>query len=322
MINDLVTELGKEQQEDTDKKQYCLAELDKSEDKKKGLDLDIGDLDKAIADAEETIAQLKSEIEALEDGIKALDKAVAEATEQRKEEHDDFVELMAQDSAAKELILMAKNRMQKFYNPKLYKPPPKRELSEEDRITVNMGGTLAPTDAPGGIAGTGIALADVREAPPPPPESFGPYAKKSEESNGVLTMMDMLIKDLDKEMTVAQAEEKDAQEDYEKMMSDSADKRAEDSKTLTEREGALADLEAELASLKDGLAGTQKELGALMEYIASLHAECDWLLKFFDARKEARASEIDALGRAKAVLSGADYSLLQRARARKLLRGQ
>merc|ERR1719428_433634 len=122
--------------------------------------------------------------------------------------------------------------MQKFYNPKLYKPPPKRELSEEDRITLNMGGTLAPTDAPGGIAGTGIALAAVREAPPPPPESFGPYAKKSEESNGVLTMMDMLVKELDKEMT-------DAQEDYEKFMADSAEKRAEDSKTLTDKEGAL-----------------------------------------------------------------------------------
>merc|ERR1719502_2288309 len=67
MIDDLVVELGKEQQADTDKKQYCLAELDSAEDKHKELDLDIGDLDKAIADAEETIAQLTSEIEALED---------------------------------------------------------------------------------------------------------------------------------------------------------------------------------------------------------------------------------------------------------------
>jgi hypothetical protein len=36
----------------------------------------------------------------------------------------------------------------------------------------------------------------------------------------------MLVKDLDKEMTVAEAEEKDAQGDYEKAMKDSADKRA------------------------------------------------------------------------------------------------
>merc|ERR1711939_755723 len=145
-------------------------------------ELSVSDLAKAIADAKESIATLKEEIEALSDGIKALDKQVAEATEQRKEEHADSVETLTNDNAAKELIGMAKNRMNKFYNPKLYKPPPKRELSEEERITVNMGGTLAPTAAPGGIAGTGIGLAQV--APPPPPEANLAYKKSGEDSNG------------------------------------------------------------------------------------------------------------------------------------------
>merc|ERR1719460_2363428 len=227
MIDNLVVELGKEQQMDTEKKQYCLSELDKSEDKKKGLDLDIGDLEKAIADAEETIAQLASEIEALEDGIKKLDRQVAEATEQRKEEHDDFVATLAQNTAAKEVLEFAKNRLNKFYNPKLYKPPPKRELSEEDRIVVNMGGTLAPTAAPGGIAGTGIAMSQV--APPPPPEANLAFKKSSQGSNGVIAMIDLLIADLDKDNQIMEVEEKDAQADYEVFMSDSAEKRALDS---------------------------------------------------------------------------------------------
>merc|ERR1719456_1441644 len=154
MIDDLVVDLKAEQGVDNDKKKYCLAEFDKAEDKKKELDLDISDLNKAIADAEESIATLKSEIAALQDGIKKLDKSVAEATATRKEEHDDYVETLAANTAAKDLLGFAKNRLNKFYNPKLYKAPPKRELSEEDRITVNMGGTLAPTAAPGGIAGT------------------------------------------------------------------------------------------------------------------------------------------------------------------------
>merc|ERR1712187_1047150 len=85
------------------------------------------------------------------------------ATEQRKEENKEYTELMANDAAAKELLGFARNRLNKFYNPKLYKAPPKRVLSEEDRITVNMGGTLAPTAAPGGIAGTGVAFADVSQ---------------------------------------------------------------------------------------------------------------------------------------------------------------
>merc|ERR1719149_295767 len=124
-------------------------------------------------------------------------------------------------------------------------------------------------------------------------------------------MIDLLVKDLDKEMTVAKAEEKDAQGDYEQMMSDSKTKRAEDSKSLADKEGALADMQAALQTATSDKASTTKELGATLQYIQSLHNECDWLLQYFEVRKEARTSEIDALGKAKAVLSGADFSLVQ-----------
>merc|ERR1719326_1925365 len=109
----------------------------------------IADLEKEIDDTKESIATLTDEIAALKTGIEELDKMVADATYNRKEENEDYQSLMASDSAAKELIGMAKNRMNKFYNPSLYKAPPKRVLTEEERITLNMGGTLAPTDAPG-----------------------------------------------------------------------------------------------------------------------------------------------------------------------------
>merc|ERR1711976_908338 len=107
---------------------------------------------------------------------------------------------MAENTAAIDLIGVAKNRLNKFYNPKLYVPPPKRELSEEDRIAVSFGGTAPPTPAPGGIAGTGVAVfsqvagrrAQLTDAPPPPPEAVGAYTKKTEETTGVIAMMDML----------------------------------------------------------------------------------------------------------------------------------
>merc|ERR1719195_1156015 len=179
----------------------------------------------------EDVAKLSEEIDVLKAAIKELDKNVMEATEQRKEENEDFKDLMASDTAAKELMKFSKNRLNKFYNPKLYKPGAKTELSSEDRIVENMSGTSAPTEAPGGIANTGIAvLAQVsqhmqQEAPPPPPETFGAYSKKSEDSMGVMSMIDLLIADLDKEMTVAETDEKDAQADYETTMRDSASKR-------------------------------------------------------------------------------------------------
>jgi len=112
-------------------------------------------------------------------------------------------------------------------------------------------------------------------------------------------------------MTEAKATEKNAQGDYEQMLNDSAEKRALDSKALTEKNAAKAGLQADIESDTDAKASAVKELMATEQYISSLHAECDWLLQYFDTRKEARTSEIDSLSTAKSVLSGADFSLLQ-----------
>merc|ERR1719359_415005 len=154
MIDDMVVLLGKEQVDDDNKKEYCTIQFDMTDDKKKGLERTISDLEKSISEDKEMVATLTSEIEALKEGILKLDREVAGATTIRKEEHADFAAELTANKAASDIIDFAKNRMNKFYNPKLYKPPPKRELTEEERITLNMGGTLAPTNPPGGIAGT------------------------------------------------------------------------------------------------------------------------------------------------------------------------
>jgi len=309
MVGEMISTLKKEQTDDDDKQEYCKVQLDSLDDKKKGLELDVSDSEKAIADAEESLETLKVDIESLSDAIKALDKSVVEQTEQRKEENEDFSELLASDTAAKELLNFAKNRLQKFYNPALYVPPPKRELSEEDRIAVNMGGTAPPTPAPGGIAGTGIAL--VEDAPAPPPEAVGAYKKKGEESTGVISMIDLLIKDLDKELTEAKTAEKDAQADFETAMTDAASQRASDTKTLSDKESAKANTEGALQQHTDSKASATSELMATVSVIGQIHNECDWLMQYYDARKEARAAEVEALTNAKAVLSGADFSFLQ-----------
>merc|ERR1719487_613511 len=199
-----------------------------------------------IAKLEDGIATATADSEALDTGIKELDKSVAEGTENRKEENEDYTELMAGDAAAKELIGMAKNRMQKFYNPKLYKPPPKREITEAERLELAAGGTLAP--APVFVQ---IRAHVQHKADPGPPPTLDFGGSKGGEATGVLAMMDAILKDLEKEMIEAEAEEKDAQGDYEKMMKDSAEKRAEDTKMLAEKEGAKADMEADLSKAKD-----------------------------------------------------------------------
>jgi len=320
MIDDMVALLKKEQGDDDAKKEYCAKQFDSLDDTKKDLERSVADAANAIDSTEETAATLASEIKALQESIAALDKSVAEATAQRKEEHADFQELQASDTAAKQVLGFAKNRLNKFYNPHLYIAPEKRQLSAEDTIVVNMGGNV-PEAAPGGIAGTGISLMQVSRheaAPPPPPQAVGAYQTKGAESEGVISMINLLIRDLDKELAESATAEKDAQADYEGTMADAARKRASDSKALTNKLAARADTAADLESHKDNHASKSAELGQTKQVIASLHAECDWLLQYFDARVEARNGEIDSLVKAKAVLNGADFSLVQ---LKKSLRG-
>jgi len=281
MIDDMVALMKEEQLDDENKKEYCLKQFDHADDKKKGLERTEGKLETAIAEAKESISTLTEEIKVLGEGIVALDKQVAEATEQRHEENDDHKTLMINNQAAKELLEFAKNRLNKFYNPKLYKPP-----------------------------AMFMQISMHKDAPPPPPEA--PGAHKKQDGGGVIGMIDTLVKDLDTEMTESEMTEKFAQEEYEEMMADSSAKRASDSKSAAQKSAALADAEVLVDKKGEELTSTQKELMATHEYIGQLHGECDWILKFFTIRSDARTGEIDALGKAKAVLSGADFSLVQK----------
>jgi len=291
MIEDMVVLLKKEQVEDDNKKVYCEAEFDKADDKKKELEWSIEDLGKVIDEIKDTMKTIDEEIAALEDGIVKLDREVAGATDQRKKEHAEFETMLAANQATIKLIEMAKNRLQKFYNPKLAKA---EEAPEEE----------AP-----------VSLLDSRSnevaAPPPPPEAPGKFKKKGEESAGVMAMMDTMKADVVKETQEAEFAEKDAQGEYEQMVKDAASKRAGDKKTIEEKLSIKAEQEAELIKNEDAEKVEKAELMATKEYIGELHADCDWLLENFDARKEARANEIDALKKAVAVLQGADYSLVQ-----------
>jgi len=280
MVDEMVALLQEEQVHDDEKKKYCEAEIDKTEDEKKTLERKVDDLAKAQEEGQETLANLGDEIEALSDGIKALDKQVAEATKNRKEENSEYKEDMANNGAAKKILELAKGRLAKFYSPK---------------------------SAAAAASLVAVGLHDLGSAaPPPPPETWGAYKKQTEEAGGILGMMQMMISDVEKEITESKTEEKNAQLEYDQLMKDSGEKRRMDSKMLSDKESAKADLEKALQKMAKEEKTTKFEVMTTAETLKDLHLECDWLLNNFEARKEARAGEIDALKKAKAVLSGAE----------------
>merc|ERR1719311_1405519 len=122
-------------------------------------------------------------------------------------------------------------------------------------------------------------------------------------------------------MKDAQTEERDSQRDYEQAMKDSADRRASSSKSLMDKGATKASVEADLEASKSEKGSTTKELMATDKYISSLHGECDFLMQYFDVRKQARDGEIESLRSAKNLLSGMDVSLMQMQKGRNLRGG-
>merc|ERR1719231_1304931 len=190
------------------------------------------------------------------------------------------------------LVEKAKNRMQKFYNPTLYKPPPKTEMTMEEK-------TIA--------AGTFVQVHS-RVAPPPAPEMPSGPLQKNAKSAGVIGLMDGIIKDLGFDMKDMEYEEKTAQKDYAELMADSQETRAGDTKALTGKESTKAEVESELMTTREIRSATATDFKQVQTVIQDLHAACDFIMQNFDLRKEARTNEIEGLKNAKAVLSGANFS--------------
>merc|ERR1719443_1979295 len=87
-----------------------------------------------MAEISDEVASLAEDMKTLAMEVQGLDKSVAEATEQRKEEHAAYTESLALQETAIQLIAKAKNRLLKFYNPTLHKAAPKTENTMEEKI--------------------------------------------------------------------------------------------------------------------------------------------------------------------------------------------
>jgi hypothetical protein len=266
MIDEMVAVMGNEQKEDDDKKAYCEKELDAAEDKLKGFQQQARDADTAIKDANEAIKTLEAEITELSSGLILMDAAVTQATEQRKKENQAFKALESSNTMAGALIQKAKDRLKQFYG-----------LQIEATSFLQVRSTVT---------------------------SF--LQTNKAEANGVMAMMDTLAADLEKETAVAKQEESDAQAAYEKFVADSKQKRIDDSALVEDKSAAKADAEGIVEQHTDALGAAFEKMKGAQTQLKALHKDCDWLLSNYDARKEARADEVDALKKAKAVLSGAD----------------
>merc|ERR1719310_2372930 len=207
MIDEMIAILTKDNADDAAQKDFCIAELTKTESEKTATDDKLDSLAAEISEVTDGIAATDEKIKSLEESIATLNKDVAEATEQRKKEHEAYNADTQANTIALELIAKAKNRLQKFYNPTLYKAPPKKEMSMEEKIIAAGSSALmqqeAAFDAPDVSfvqIKRSLRRSQAKVAPPEAPEGPAPF-KKSEKSAGVMGLMDMVMGDVKTELT-------------------------------------------------------------------------------------------------------------------------
>jgi peptidoglycan hydrolase CwlO-like protein len=315
MIDDMIKLLKEEQATDESTQTWCNEELTKNAADTKDTKANIASLASQIEALEAAIAEHTETIEKKQKEVAELDTSVAEATEQRKKENEEFNALLALNNSAVQLIEKAKNKLNKFYNPGQYKAPEERELTEEERLLQGAGQDIGDTTAKTEIAGTEqtttvfMQMRSQEDAPslPAPPESYGEHKSKGQKSNSVIALLNLMQNDMKKETQAAEHEEKTAQKDYEKLIEDAGKQRAAAESAVAESQGAIAEAEENKNTASTDKTSQETHLAELTTTNENLHSECDFILEHFEERREARTTEIDGLTTAKSVLSGADF---------------
>merc|ERR1719326_1852292 len=174
--------------------------------------------------------------------------------------------------------------MNKFYNPTVYKEPEKKKEEEDFFVQI------------------------AARQPGPAPETFGEY-KKSESSDGVIAMIEDMVRDVEKDMAEAKRDEEEGQKDYEEEMNDAATKRSDDSKLIVTKEGEKAEKTTKLEENKELKRTKANQLDVLEAKQDNLHKTCDFLLAEYAKLKEERTKEEEGLKASKQVLSGAKVFL-------------
>jgi len=132
------------------------------------------------------------------------------------------------------------------------------------------------------------------------------FTKYEQNAGGgkIISMLENVLADSKKMENEAYNGEMNAAAAYEMFMKDSNKSIKQMLRSNVNMAENKAKSEEALSRDKTDLAATMKTLESLNEELGDLHRDCDFVLKNFDARQEARALEMDALREAKNILSG------------------
>ncbi|CAK0790289.1 unnamed protein product [Prorocentrum cordatum] len=270
-IDDMLAALQEQQAAEVKHKDFCVAELDENQLQTEKKTMEKQDLEALIAKLETTIKHLTEALETLKAEIAEMEVQMKRAGETREKENAEFQVTVADQRATQQILKKALAALGEFYG----KHPP----------------ALVQKQAPEGFA---------------PPKGFDVY-EKSAGSSGVMALLSQIVTDAKAMEDETVRAEEDMQKAYEAFVIETNASIEAKNKEIVNKSLEKAKAEERLVEAEADLDSTNTELGELADYNAQLHGSCDFTLKNFDLRQEARMEEMDALRQAKQILSGADF---------------
>jgi hypothetical protein len=265
-IDDMVTTLKQEQADEVKKNDYCTQELQSTE-------MTIAKADDLSADLQAKIGSLEAQENTLSDEIEADKAAIAQgqmdlqrASEDRQRENLDFQKTIADQTMTIEILMKAMERLAQFYDAQLLQVHAKKQT------------------------------------PPVEQMEYKPNAGAS----GIMSMIEKLIYDAKDLVAASKKAEMEAQTAYEQLTADTNQSQADLAQAVVEKTKAKAKAHKEKLGAESDLMDNVDELEGLHKYETDVHEECDYLLKNFMARQQARGEEIEGLQQAKQILDGAN----------------
>jgi len=276
-IDDMVSQLLKEKEDEIKHKDFCTDEFNSNELQTEKKTRAKQDVEAKISDLEMSVKQLGEAIGALKGEISELQVQLKRAGEDREKQNKEFQTTVADQRATQKLLTQAINVLKGFYAKKAK-----------------------------------AFLQQAQPAGPPPPAGFDSY-KKNAAAGGVMGMIQQIINDAKAMEAETIRAEEDSQKAYEEFVKDTNGSVEEKNKDIIHKSKTKAKAEADLVQAKDDNEAVSLELEQLGNYKAELHGSCDFIVKNFEIRQSARDEEVEALKQAKAILSGADFSMFLQA---------
>merc|ERR1719440_413825 len=269
MVDEMVGALKKENEDEVKHQEFCAKELRENLASQKATEDTIADLTATIATLEADIDTLATEIKKLQAEVVEMKIQVKKASEDRAAENKVFQQTVADQRITQALLQKALKKLEAVY------ASPTNETAPAAFVQLRIDQPAMPT------------------------------YEKSSSGGGVLDLIQGIITDAAMLETEATAAEQDAQTSYVSFVTDTGKSLEAAERSIAKKEEEKAEKESARLSAISSKKGAEKELMALKKYESQLHSSCDYVLKNFEVRQEARAQEMDSLGQAKAILSGA-----------------